>query len=213
MSKECRTIHELAGKFKRHSFPFSESLLPSSGIYILFQKGELGHNQDRIVQVGTHTETDEFILKLKQRFLIENKDRSIFRKNIGRALLKKEKDPFFSYWEIDFTTRRAKGQDFSQISLDYQKQVEARVSRYIRDNFSFVVLEVEEKTKRLELESKFISSVLQCKECKPSDNWLGLYSPKTEITENGLWLEDELYRISFDTPSISELSDLPLGNY
>ena len=205
MSKECRTIHGLTNQLKRYGFPFSESLLPSNGIYILFQKEELGHNQDRIVQVGTHIETDELLSKLKQHFLIENKNRSIFRKNIGRALLKKEKDPFFTYWEIDFTTRQGKEPCFSEIDSDYQKQVEAKISQYIRDNFSFAVLEVDKKVKRLELQSKFISSISQCEECKPSDNWLGLYSPKAEIVESGLWLEDELYKISFETPSISEL--------
>ena len=31
------------------------------------------------------------------------KDRSIFRKNIGRDLLNREKDPYLECWEADFT--------------------------------------------------------------------------------------------------------------
>jgi len=38
----------------------------------------------------------------------ENKDRSIFRKNIGRALLDKNKDPYLKIWELDLTYRRNK---------------------------------------------------------------------------------------------------------
>ena len=40
--------------------------------------------------------------------MTENKDRSIFRKNIGRAILNKNQDPFLGQWELDLTTRKAK---------------------------------------------------------------------------------------------------------
>ena len=185
MSKECETIHRLTNQLRRYSFPFTELVIPLNGIYILFQKEEFGHNQDRIVRIGTHTGTDQLRSRLKQHFLTENKDRSIFRKNIGRALLRKRKDPFLKYWEIDLTTRKAKDQYSSQIDFTYQKQIETEVSQYIRDNFSFVIFEVNEKTKRLDLESKIISTISYCKECKPSNNWLGSDSPKTKIVESG----------------------------
>jgi hypothetical protein len=35
---------------------------------------------------------------LKEHFVNENKDRSIFRKNIGRALLNKDNDYFIEQW-------------------------------------------------------------------------------------------------------------------
>jgi hypothetical protein len=53
---------------------------------------------------------------------------------------------------------------------------------------------VDEKVKRLLWESKIISTVSQCKECRPSENWLGLHSPKEKIRESGLWLVNELYK-------------------
>lgn len=108
MSKECEAVHILARSLERHTFPFSESRIPLNGIYILFENGEEGHDGERIVRVGTHTGENQLCSRLKQHFLKENKDRSIFRKNIGRSLLKRESDPFIEFWELDLTMRIAK---------------------------------------------------------------------------------------------------------
>lgn len=211
MSNECAVIHELTNELERHRFPFNESTVPANGIYVLFQIAELGHEQDRIVRIGTHTGSDQLYSRLKQHFLIENKDRSIFRKNIGRALLNKRNDPFLKHWEIDLTTRKAKDQYSSIIDFDYQKQIESKVSRYIKDNFSFVAFEVENKTERLGIESKLISTISLCDECCPSDSWLGNYSPKGKIVESGLWLVNELYKTPFDGLGVKHLSRLVKG--
>ncbi|GAH75261.1 unnamed protein product, partial [marine sediment metagenome] len=39
----------------------------------------------------------------------------------------------------------------------------------------------ENKSKRLKFESKIISTVSLCDECKTSSNWIGLSSPKEKI--------------------------------
>ena len=129
MSKECSAIHVFTNTIVRHSFPFNEAEIPDNGIYVLFQKGEVGHYQDRIVRVGTHTGRGQLRSRLKQHFIKENKDRSIFRKNIGRALLNKRNDAFLKYWELDLTTRKSKTQYALLIDFDYQKQIEKEVSR------------------------------------------------------------------------------------
>ena len=67
--------------------------VPLNGIYLLYERGELGHGADRIVRVGTHTGKNQLVSRLKQHFVHENKDRSIFRKNIGRAILNRQQDP------------------------------------------------------------------------------------------------------------------------
>ncbi|MCX5847156.1 MAG: hypothetical protein NTW12_12510 [Deltaproteobacteria bacterium] len=208
MSNECRAVHNLTKQLERHSFPFKDSVIPKNGIYILFQQSEVGHGQDRIVRIGTHTGNNQLRSRLKQHFLAENKNRSIFRKNIGRALLNKRNDPFLQHWEFDLTTRKAKDQHSSLVDFDYQKQVENEVSQYIRDNFSFVVFEGEDKADRLEIESKLISTVSLCDECNASDNWLGNYSPKTKIVESGLWLVTELYKTPFDASGVEHFSRL-----
>lgn len=211
MSKECEAIHVLARNLERHNFPFSESHIPANGIYILFEKGEYGHDGERIVRIGTHTGENQLCSRLKQHFLIENKDRSIFRKNIGRSLLKQRNDPFIEFWELDLTTRKAKDAYLHLIDLEYQKAIEFHVSRYIQSSFSFCVFEVNDRTKRLEWESKLISSISWCKDCGPSKHWLGRYSPKQKIVASGLWLVNELYKTPFNDADVEEFAELVKG--
>ncbi|OGJ19034.1 hypothetical protein A3K73_06585 [Candidatus Pacearchaeota archaeon RBG_13_36_9] len=193
---------------KRYSFPFNEEEIPKNGIYVLFEKGEIGHGKDRVVRVGTHTGKSQLPSRLMQHFVNENKDRSIFRKNIGRAILSKEKDPFLEYWEIDLTTRNSRDKFLSSIDLEKQKQIEKKVTDYIQRNLSFIVFPIEEKGKRLETESKIISTISKCKECKPSGNWLGLFSPKEKIRKSGLWQVNELYKTGLTNKDIEELGKI-----
>ena len=57
-----------------------------------------------------------------------------------------------------------------------------------------MVFRVNDKAERLHWESRIISTVSLCKECRPSPGWLGLDSPKAKIREGGLWLVNELYK-------------------
>ena len=197
MSSVCRGIHEIVWGLPRHRFPFEDRDIPANGIYVLFEEGESGHGGDRIVRVGTHTGKDQLRSRLKQHFLTENKDRSIFRKNIGRAILSKDSDPFLEHWNLDLTTRAKREQYQDIVDLEYQAQIEKRVSAYIQDSFSFSVFSVDNKEDRLRIESKLISTVSWCKECEPSPGWLGMYSPKQKIRGSGLWLVNELYKAAF----------------
>ena len=192
MSEECHKLHEIFNGLNKFNFPFNENDIPLNGIYVLFEKGEIAHNLNRIVRIGTHTGDNQLRSRLKQHFIMENKDRSIFRKNIGRAILNKNKDGFLKYWEVDLTTKDSKEKYSRVIDFNKQKEIEKKVTRYLQDNFSFVVFKVDDKDKRLELESKIISTISSCKECFPSKNWLGLFSPKDKIRESGLWLVNEL---------------------
>jgi len=205
MSEDCEKIHKLFNSMKRFSFPFNEKEIPENGIYILFEKGEKAHNSDRIVRIGTHTGKNQLKSRLKQHLVNENKDRSIFRKNIGRALLNKNKDDFLRQWEIDLTTKEAKEKYTDKIDLDKQKRIEKKVSDYMQNNFSFIVFPVEDKDKRLEMESKIISTVSRCRDCKPSSSWLGLFSPKEKIKESGLWLINELNKTPLTDEEFEEL--------
>ena len=211
MSAECEAIHKLVWELERYGFPFEESKIPLNGIYLLFQKGEEGHKGERIVRIGTHTGDNQLRSRLKQHFINQNKDRSIFRKNIGRALLNKNRDPFLKYWELDLTTRKAREEYSSLIDFDYQKTIEVQVSKFIQENFSFCVFEVNHKEERLQIESKLISTVSWCKECNPSKMWLGNASPKNKIVESGLWLVNELYKTPFNASGIEQLARLIKG--
>lgn len=194
MSEICYQLHQKFAALKRHCFPFNEAEIPKNGIYILFEKGETAHQVDRIVRVGTHTGDGRLVSRLKEHFLKENKDRSIFRKNIGRAILSKRGDKFLEEWNWDLTTRENKDKLLPILDKEKQKQVEQEVSKYIKEYFTFSVLEVVSKEERLDLESKIISSVSLCEECKPTKNWLGNSSPVNKIRQSGLWLVQGLYK-------------------
>jgi len=194
MSDVCSRVHGLVASAPRFSFPFDPKRIPEDGIYVLFEDGERGHGADRIVRVGTHTGAKQLPSRLRQHFIIENKDRSIFRKNIGRALLHRDHDPFADQWELDLTTRAARARHAGAIDLDKKCLVEKRATEYMQASFTFIVLCVEEKEERLELESKLIATVSLCADCGPSPNWLGKHSPKQQIREGGLWNVNELYK-------------------
>ncbi|WP_342439135.1 hypothetical protein NSS79_09365 [Paenibacillus sp. FSL L8-0436] len=194
MSQHCCELHGIVNKMTRHHFPFEDNVIPRNGVYLLFETGEYGHDADRIVRVGTHTGPNQLRSRLKQHFVQENKDRSIFRKNIGRCLLNRDKDPYASVWELDFTTREAKLNNGHLVDPAYQSNIENRVSDYIQKHFSFCVLAIEDKQERLSLESRLISTLSLCDECAPSVQWLGMSSPHEKLRRSGLWQVNELYK-------------------
>ena len=67
-----------------------------------------------------------------------NKDRSIFRKHVGRCLL--AKDPFLQQWQIDLTTKSSREMHTHRIDRDRLQEVENDVTGYMTANFSFSVL-------------------------------------------------------------------------
>jgi hypothetical protein len=194
MHNYCSDLHAWAHTLPFFRFPYDESVIPENGIYILFEKGEIGHGGNRIVRIGTHTGHNQLRSRLRQHFLVSNKDRSIFRKNIGRCFLNKTHDPYLSVWELDMTTKAARDTHGLRRDDAKQQNIEKEISNYMRENFFFGVLQIDDKDERLALESKIISTVSHCTECTPSKKWLGLYSPKEKIRTSGLWLVNELYK-------------------
>src|SRR5437867_1174243 len=114
----CEALHEWVNSLPALRFPFNDSAIPMNGIYVLFERGEVAHGTNRIVRVGTHSGINQLRSRLRQHFLVENKDRSIFRKNIGRALLNRDHDPFLPTWELDRTSRLARAKHV----IDFERQ-------------------------------------------------------------------------------------------
>jgi len=201
---DCNEIHKLVHSLKRYGFVipdekspkssacalFEYEELPKNGIYLIFEKGERGHYGDRIVRIGTHTDEDRLADRLKEHFSTENKDRSIFRKNIGRALLKRDKDSFLEQWNLDLTSDVNKEKYPDQSYTEKKEAVEARVSQYIREAFSFCVIAMPSTTKdeRGSIEQFLIQTISSCKKCVASSKWLGLHSPIPSIRKSYLWL-------------------------
>ena len=58
--------------------------LPKNGVYVIFDKTQRDFGLPRIVRVGTHTGKDNLPNRIKNHFLSEDKDSSIFRKNVPK---------------------------------------------------------------------------------------------------------------------------------
>ncbi len=200
----CKWIHEKLELLPLIQYPFELNSLPKNGIYFFYEKGEYwghGGNKNRIVRIGTHKKenfrtriNDHYNLNsLEINFSVNDSkpsDRSIFRKNIGRALLNDKHDKYIKIWEISFMEKKNK-EKFSQLR-DIQKEIllEQRISEILRNNFSFKYIIIENEEKRIGskgLERALIGTVARCYLCRPSSNWLGKKSPIREISRGKLW--------------------------
>lgn len=207
-----KELHKIFCSLDRYSFPFKdrEKDIPENGIYIIFEKGELFGNFDRIVRVGTHTGDNQLRSRLNQHFVKENKNRSIFRKNIGRCLLNKDQNPYLPLWELDITSKAEKEKNLKLLDLNFEKKIEKRISDYIQNNFLFCVFRVDSKGERLFWESKIVSTLAKSNELKSSKNWLGNHSTKEKIKASGLWQVNELYNETLTATELERLKQMVL---
>lgn len=189
----CGGLHALAHRLTRNRFPPPSIGIPANGIYFAFEKGEAAHGGDRIVRIGSHTGKGNLRARLFEH-ITPNKDRSIFRKNLGRALLNRVNDPFLDNWERGLTSRREREQHGPLVDRVRIASFEATVSEYVMWNISFSVIAVEEAEDALALEARCIATISLCSTCRPSANWLGRASPKTKIRDSGLWQVQHLYK-------------------
>src|SRR5919198_4378919 len=164
----------------------------------------------RIVRIGIPHKEGDFRSTISEHFLLnESKmmnftisnakpsDRSIFRKNIGRALLSKENDYYQKIWEIDFTIRENCNNYGIMRNIQKEKEIESTITKILREKFSFRFIPFDESQAKKRIggsgieESKLIGIVASCNLCKASANWLGKYSPILKIRNGKLWLSEE----------------------
>lgn len=187
-STQCDRLHQLFCAMPRYTWEQISQIPFTNGIYIIFEKGEQYHGMERIVRVGTHTSSDRLKTRLLDHFVRENHDGSIFRKNVGKAILNAHRNPYLTVWTMD--TSKPENRRF----LDREKNAdtERRVSKYLRENFTFTVFQVIDKDERLRMEEAIIATLNAEPTFIPGNRWPGLYSPETEIRESGLWLKQGL---------------------
>jgi hypothetical protein len=142
------------------------------------------------------------------------KDRSIFRKHIGRALLHRDADAYASLWDIDFTERDARDKYRSRRDVEKEREVEREVTRILRERFTFRWIELEGEDQRLGsqgLEAALIGTFACCGECRPSAMWLGRFSPQRKIAQADLWQLQHLRAPGLTEESIAEIANLFSG--
>jgi hypothetical protein len=184
MDSICQEMHEWVNHLPRFSNINNKEDIPDNGIYFFFEKGEKAHDLDRIVRIGSHTGQNNLKSRLFEHITKPNKDRSIFRKHIGRCLL--ANDPFLDYWNIDLTTKKNKEKFYLPCNAEKQISIENDVTNYIINNFNFTVVKLEDKENRLFFEKKLLATAFNCPSCLPSSGWLGL-KHCTPTIHGGLW--------------------------
>ena len=186
MTDACQYLHDALSRLPRLR---REDLaqVPDNGIYVLFEKGEKGHDVDRIVCIGTHKRQNNLAPRIREHLEAPNKDRSILRKHVGRCLLVKECDPFLTQWELDLTTKASREMNGDKIDEARLKEVEIEVTRYMTEHFSLSVLRCDIKAERLHCKKSLLSTIYQCSRCRPSETWLGKFHPSEKVKDGGLW--------------------------
>lgn len=202
----CEWLHTHLEKLPLVKWPFELNDLPDDGIYFFYEKGEFwGHGsyKPRIVRIGS-CKNGNFQSRISEHYLFDQrkmtfssnqaapKERSIFRKNIGRALLNKDKSNYLKIWELDFTNKDIRSRCGYLRNIDFERKLEQQITKIIRDAFTFRFVPIKNEMGSKGLESKLIGTVAHCELCKPSKKWLGQFSPKEEIRKSGLWLVQHL---------------------
>lgn len=197
MSRECEKLHDKFSGLDRFCDDYWKKQMPDNGIYVVFESGEVAHNTDRIVRIGSHESQGRLPGRIRDHFS-PDKDSSIFRKHIGRCLLRARNDPFLKEWNKNHKKLIEAGLE-ETIDFERLERIEQEISAYITANMSFAVIEAESKPeRRLDTESNMIATVARCADCAPSKNWLGLHHPKSKIRNSGLWNIEGVRTNSFD---------------
>ena len=187
-------LHNIFNVLRRFSYPYQKTrnkkwIVPRNGIYLFFEKGEKytnpqGYVQDRIVSIGIHTKDSEggnrLFSRLDQHFK-GNMKASSFRRFVGDSLQNKHKQSITN--------------------------IEKEVSIYMRENFSFVVFEVETKEEREFWEEKLTSTLGQAGKngLISFPNWLGKYSSNANVKTSGLWQSDEMNGTPLNLKELQQL--------
>lgn len=197
----CVRLHQLLTVLPRYTWAEIDKVPFQNGIYLIFEEGETYQEMPRIVRVGTHTAPDRLRQRLKDHFVRENHNGSIFRKNIGKALLNQSGDPYLATWSLDTSRPPYKGME----QPDREREVEQAVSRYLRTHMKFSVFEAETQEQRLHLEEGIIASLHQAEDFTASSSWLGQFSPEEEIRSSGMWLKQGLDGIPLSEAELDAL--------
>lgn len=181
LKKAYNEIHKELNALTRYTYrgddTFSAVIPKGGGVYIIFEKGEKYGCYDRITRVGKAEKS--LLSRLKQHFVREDKDHSIFRKHVGRALLNKKGLPL-----DDWNKKGVK-----------VPVVEKEVSEYLKENATFCVIPLKDKNGICILEKTLIGILAAFNlsylavngKAIQSGDWLGNHSVNQMIKASGLW--------------------------
>nr|WP_248515001.1 hypothetical protein [Salinarchaeum laminariae] len=173
---------------------------PERGLYFFYADGETRSSTDqlRMTRIGTHAVSAGSGTSLWNRLRTHrgalsgtyegggNHRGSVFRKRVGEAMIERAGlHDDYPHWGEGSGAGRERRLD----ELEHER----RVSEYIRD-LPFLWVDVDDEpgpaSDRAYIERNAIALVSNYQ--KPSidsrsDHWLGIQSPRSEISESGLW--------------------------
>jgi len=184
MGSSALQLHELfnSEKLTRYSYPFSSKGFPTNGIYIFFEKGEaITTPEGKILDRIVRVGTHRGEGNLYKRL------KQHFTGNITSSIFRKD------------------------IGEALSTKDEEEISKYMRENFSFVIFEVETEEERLYWEERIVftlSKAVILGQISPSKNWLGNKSSKGKIRKSGLWQVEGIYIEELDKTDINKLKQI-----
>jgi hypothetical protein len=199
----CKELHLLFNSIPRMDYRMIQDIPFANGIYIMFEEGESLYGTDRIVRIGTHTGADNLRSRLNSHYLVPNRHRSIFRKNIGRTILHKEEDPYLDVWNRNQNDPA----NLDPTNIEHQNKTETAVREYLQQRITYVCIPEIEKKTRLRLEKGMISTLHNSPEFGPGREWMGNHSPISAIRESGLWQTQGLRAVPLNQEEYQLIKD------
>lgn len=182
-------LHILFSDLKKFTYPYNETKISKNGIYILFENGEYFKGLDRVVRIGSHTGNNRLFTRINEHYIKDDHRDSIFRKHLGRCLLTiNKRTDYIENWNLKIKKRVDKEINYHRINWKLEEEYEQLVTKYIRTNFSFIVIpNLTNENERLRLEKGLISTFAQAIEKTSSEEWIGNYHPDKKIRDYKLW--------------------------
>ncbi|UWG50716.1 Uncharacterized protein AArcCO_1409 [Halalkaliarchaeum sp. AArc-CO] len=173
---------------------------PERGVYFFFADGETRESTDqlRLTRIGTHAVSSGSGTSLWNRLRTHrganrgtyqgggNHRGSVFRKRVGEAKIERDElHDEYSHWGNGSSADR----DRRLAELEHEQ----RVSQYIRD-LPFLWIDIDDEpspeSDRVYIERNAIALVSNYRKDSidpRDDDWLGRVSPRSEISDSGLW--------------------------
>jgi len=192
---------------------------PKRGVYFFFAEGETRDSTDqlRLTRIGTHAVSSGSGTSLWNRLRTHrgansgtyedggNHRGSVFRMRVGEAMIRRDGlHDEYPHWGDGSSANRER----RLAELEHER----RVSEYIR-GLPFLWIKVDDEpspqSDRAYLERNAIALVSNYRKDSldpRSDDWLGRDSPRSEISDSGLWNINHVGE-QYDTAFLDRLSD------